>query len=100
MSPTDLHAYLANRDSLIKQDRAFRVDAAKLGNLSETEAAAEQIVRAMKAEEADSVWRAEHEGVEHPFPGMGFLTSKSVITKTKVFHLLNKVRSCCVFFFV
>lgn len=76
----------------MKQDKALRIDAIKQDNLSPTEAAAQQIVRVMRAEEADSVWGAEHEDVEHPFPGMEFLTSRSVIMKTKVFRLLHKVR--------
>lgn len=92
MSSTDLSAYLADRDDLMKQDRALRVDAVKLDNLSATEAAAEEIVRALRAEEAVSVWGAEHDEIEHLFPGMEFLTSRSVIVKTKVFRLLNKVR--------
>jgi adenosine deaminase CECR1 len=96
MSPTDLTTYLAERDTLIKQDRALRVDANKLENLSATEAAAEEIVRALRAEEAVSIWAAEHEGVEHTFPGMEFLTSRSVIVKTKVFNLLRKVCGVCV----
>ena len=75
----------------MKQDRALRVDASKLDNLSSTEAEAERIVRIMRAEEAVSVWGVKHEGIEHPFPGMEFLTSKSVIMETKVFHLLHKV---------
>jgi len=91
MSPTDISTYLADRDSLIKQDRALRLDAIKLDNLSATEAAAEKIVRAIRAEEAVSVWGAEHEDIEHPFPGMEFLTGKSVIMKTKVFNLLRKM---------
>lgn len=92
MTSPDLSAYLANRDELIKQDRALRVDAARLDNLSTTEAKAEEIVRALRAEEAVSVWGAEHENIEHPFPGMEFLTSKSVILRTKVFNILHKVR--------
>ena len=92
MFSTDLSAYLADRDDLIKRDRALRLDAAKLEDLSATEAAAEQIVRAIKAEEAVSVWGAKYKDIEHPFPGMEFLTSKSVIAKTKVFHLLQQVR--------
>ena len=87
----DLSTYLADRDKLIKQDRALRIDSIKLENLSKTEAAAEEIVRAIRAEEAVSVWGEEHEGIEHPFPGMEFLTSRSVIMKTKVFNLLHKV---------
>ena len=93
MSSIDLSAYLADRDKLIKQDRALRVDAVKLDNLSTTEARADEIVRALRAEEAVSVWGAEHQDIEHPFPGMEFLTSKSVILRTKVFNVLHKVCS-------
>lgn len=92
MSSIDLSAYLDERDKLIKQDRALRVDAAKSDTLTSTESAADAIVRAMRAEEAVSVWGADHEGIEHPFPGMEFLTSRAVIMKTKVFDVLHKVR--------
>jgi hypothetical protein len=92
MSSNDLNAYLNERDELIKQDRALRVDAAKSDTLTSTESAADAVVRAMRAEDAVLVWGAEHEGVELPFPGMEFLTSKAVIMKTKVFDVLHKVR--------
>ena len=92
MTSPDLSACLANRDKLIKQDRVLRVDAVRLDNLSTTEAKAEEIVRALRAEEVISVWGAEHENIEHPFPGMEFLTSRSVILRTKVFNILHKVR--------
>jgi len=92
MSSNDLSVYLDDRARLIKQDRALRVDAVKLDNLAPTEAAADEIVRAMRAEEAVSVWGVQHEHIEHPFPGMEFLTSRSVIMKTKVFNVLHKVR--------
>ena len=98
MSSTDLTGYLDDRANLIKQDRALRVDATKLDGLTPTEAAAEKIVRAIRAEEEVSVWGAEHEHIEHPFPGMEFLTSRSVIMRTKVFNLLHKVRSRCLFY--
>ena len=90
--PSDLSAYFANRDELIKQDRALRVDTPKLEDLSATEAKAEEVVRALRAEEAISVWGVEHQDIEHPFPGMEFLTARSVILRTKVFNVLRKVR--------
>ena len=52
MSSTGLGGYLDDRAKLIKQECALRVDAVKLDNLSPTEAAAEEIVRGMRAEEA------------------------------------------------
>ena len=94
-SSTDLSAYLADRSGLIIQDRALRVDATKLGaGLSPTEAAAEEIVRVIRAKEAVTVWGVKRKDIDHPFPGMEFLTFKPVIMKTKVFHLLRKVRAC------
>ena len=91
-SAIDISAHLDEREKLIKQDRALRVDAAKSGVLTSTESAADEIVRAMRAREAVSVWGVEQEGIENPFPGMEFLTSKAVIMKTKVFDILHKVR--------
>lgn len=93
MSSVDISAHLDEREKLIKQDRALRVDAAKSGDLTPTESAADEIVRAMRAREAVSVWGVEQEGIENPFPGMEFLTSKAVIMKTKVFDVLHKVRA-------
>ena len=92
MPSTDLTEYLDDRANLMRQDRALRVDAIKVDSLTPTELAADEIVRAMRAEEAVSIWGAEHEHIEHPFPGMEFLTSRSVIMKTKVFDVLHKVR--------
>lgn len=100
MSLTNLDTYLNDRENLIKRDKALRVDAIKLDNLSKTEAAAEEIVRAMRAEEAVSVWAADYSNLEHPFPGMEFLTSRSMIMKTKVFHLLHKVHFHWLFFVI
>ena len=99
MPSIDLSRYLDDRANLIRQDRALRVDAIKLDDLTPTEAAADRIVRAMRADEAISVWGAEHERIEHPFPGMEFLTSRSVIMKTRVFNVLHKVRSGSFFLF-
>lgn len=39
-----------------------------------TEIEADKIIRELRAAEAISVWDAEHETIEHPFPGMEFLT--------------------------
>jgi adenosine deaminase CECR1 len=86
-----LTQYNKEREELIRQDRALRVDSVKLDNLTAAEAKAECIVRAIRAEEAMSVWDAETEAVPHPFPGMEFLTSKSIIQTTKIFKILHKV---------
>jgi len=50
-------------------------------------------LRAMRAEGAVSVWGAEHEHIEHPFPGMEFSTARPVVMKTKVLDVLHKVTS-------
>lgn len=83
--------YNTEREELIRQDRALRVDSVKLDNLTAAEAKAEQIIRAIRAEEAVSIWDVETETVPHPFPGMEFLTSKTTIQQTKIFKILSKV---------
>ena len=47
-----------------------------------------------------SVWGAEHEHIEHPFPGMEFSTLRPVIMKTKVFNVLHNVTSGRIFILV
>jgi adenosine deaminase CECR1 len=89
MSNVDL--YLQQRAQLIREDRALRVDTAKLEQLTPTEAQAEYIVRKIRNEENISVWGGEHDDIPHPFPGMEFLTARSLIVQTKIFKILSKV---------
>lgn len=78
-----MESYLEQREKLIREDRAQRVDFARISSLSETEAQADAIVRAIREEEAVSVWDTEKYTVQdylpddespNVFPGMNFLT--------------------------
>jgi adenosine deaminase CECR1 len=88
MSNIDL--YLEQRTQLIREDRALRVDATKLEQLTPAETQAEHIVRKIRKEENISVWGGEHDDIPHPFPGMEFLTARSLIVQTKIFNILSK----------
>lgn len=75
MSKTDVAEYQARRTALINEDRALRPDHATTDR-STVELQADKLVRELRAEEALSVWGAEHEDVQHAFPGMEFLTGE------------------------
>lgn len=72
-----LEAYHSARNALIAEDlrhrREYMGDASR-SSLSDEERAADAVLRKIRAEEAEMVWKAEYEGVPHPFPGMEFLT--------------------------
>jgi adenosine deaminase CECR1 len=92
---SDIDLYLDERAQLIREDRALRTDQEILDNLTSSESRAEQIIRDIRQEEAASVWAAEHPEIPHLFPGMEFLTARSLITQTKIFKILNKVLATC-----
>ncbi|KAF9246421.1 Metallo-dependent hydrolase [Melanogaster broomeanus] len=83
--------YLQKRAELISEDRALRVDYARATTFTPTELQADRIVRAIRAQEAETIWGVEHDGVPHPFPGMEFLTGKSIILKTRLFDIVSKM---------
>ncbi|PPQ99222.1 hypothetical protein CVT24_009241 [Panaeolus cyanescens] len=89
-----LEAYHSARNALIADDlrhrREYLGDASR-SSLSDKEKEADAVLRAIRAEEAESVWKREYEGVPHPFPGMEFLTGKKIIEKTKLFKILSKM---------
>ncbi|KAJ3801503.1 hypothetical protein GGU11DRAFT_769377 [Lentinula aff. detonsa] len=88
--PTTLAEYEANRKDLILADRAQRADHKK-GQLSKLEDLADKVIRQVRAAEAASIWSLEYEGIPHPFPGMEFLTGRSIIVQTKLFEILGKM---------
>ncbi|KAE9394098.1 adenosine deaminase-related growth [Gymnopus androsaceus JB14] len=90
MSFNSIAEYEASRNALILADRALRADHKK-GQLSELEALADKVVRDVRAAEAASIWSQDHEGIPHPFPGMEFLTGRSIIVQTKLFEILGKM---------
>ncbi|KAJ3902865.1 hypothetical protein F5879DRAFT_962352 [Lentinula edodes] len=88
--PSAIEEYEANRKELIFADRAQRADHKK-GQLSELEVLADKVIREVRATEAASIWNREYEGIPHPFPGMEFLTGRSIIVQTKLFKILGKM---------
>lgn len=74
MSVPVLEDYLRDRANLIDEDRALRTDRDTTKRFSSAELRADRVVRAIRVEEAETVWGVEHEDVPHPFPGMEFLT--------------------------
>lgn len=69
---SSLDDYLAERDALLKADRALRVDHVRPSTVLERQA--DQIIRRVRADDAKSVWSVQQDEVPHPFPGMEFLT--------------------------
>ena len=76
---TDLEEYFARRERLISEDRGQRLDSGA-GNtiVDEAEVKADRLVRAIRAQEARSIWgpdsSVEVDDGTHLFPGMAFLT--------------------------
>ncbi|KAK1217396.1 hypothetical protein PQX77_019936 [Marasmius sp. AFHP31] len=87
---TQLEQYNAQREELIKSDRALRRDH-QVASLSAVEIEADQIIRKIRAAEANSIWNLDYPSVPHPFPGMEFLTGREIIVKTKLFKILTKM---------
>jgi len=73
MTSQVLTDYLDKREKLIAADRALRVDCVRRANDTTAELRADEVVRAIRAREAVSVWGAEHDDVPHPYTGMEFL---------------------------
>ncbi|KAG8217611.1 Metallo-dependent hydrolase [Butyriboletus roseoflavus] len=84
-----LEDYHAERAALIKADRALRVDYIRPSSILESQA--DQITRRVRVDDAASVWSVQQDEVPHPFPGMEFLTGKSIIQKTKLFQIISKM---------
>ncbi|KDR73569.1 hypothetical protein GALMADRAFT_251310 [Galerina marginata CBS 339.88] len=88
---SSLAEYEAQRASLIEDDRALRREYLTSNSRSEKEIGADKIVRRIRASEAETIWKEEHSSIPHPFPGMEFLTGKSIIVKTQLFEILSKM---------
>ncbi|KAH9932261.1 Metallo-dependent hydrolase [Fomitopsis serialis] len=113
----DTEKYYLQRKHLINEDRALRVDAARLDSLklTATEAKAEAVVRAIRIAEAASIWDGDGsilnydplDSTPNVFPGMAFLTGERIechtvshsplyqaretVTKTELFRILKKM---------
>ncbi|KAG6872014.1 hypothetical protein C0993_002505, partial [Termitomyces sp. T159_Od127] len=66
-----IEAYKSARAALIEGDRSLRRDRQQR---TEAEVRADRVVRAIRTEEASTIWNKEHASIPHPFPGMEFLT--------------------------
>ncbi len=75
--PMDKDDYLEQRSRLISEDRGRRRDLLTLETRTMLEKEADEIVRRIRAEEAESIWKEELTDAPHPFPGMEFLTGLS-----------------------
>jgi adenosine deaminase CECR1 len=71
--PVNENAYFAERDKLVTMDRVLRRDLSHIQSRSALETEADEIVRRVRAEEAEGIWKEDHPDVIHPFPGMEFL---------------------------
>ncbi|RPD64538.1 Metallo-dependent hydrolase [Lentinus tigrinus ALCF2SS1-7] len=86
--------YIRERERLIAEDRSRRVDALALAQATDAEKRADEIVRRIRSEENETVWGPDAPpipGSMHVFPGMGFLTARETIVKTKLFEIASKM---------
>lgn len=77
----DMDDYHTQRQQLIADDRALRIDHAAHREIPEEERRADKILRHIRSSEAESVWSAKQSpkhfhGSQQLFPGMEFLTGK------------------------
>ncbi|KAI0351486.1 Metallo-dependent hydrolase [Trametes cingulata] len=91
-----MYSYVAQRQNLIAQDRALRVDHQTGRTVSDEERRADEILRRIRTSEAESVWSAKNparhpHGSQQLFPGMEFLTARETIMGTKLFDILSKM---------
>ena len=70
-------SYLRARESLIGDERSLRRDHQPIRVISDAERSADQRLRALRAQEAESIWKAHKDPngkLAEMYPGMGFLT--------------------------
>ncbi|KLO10535.1 adenosine deaminase-related growth [Schizopora paradoxa] len=91
MVDNSIESYLAARNALISEERSIRRDFRELHKATDAELHADQIVRAIKLEEAKTIWAIDHPDTPNVFPGMSYLSARSLITKTKIFQLISKM---------
>jgi len=74
MAANSVESYLAARTALISEERALRRDFRELERATEDELHADQIVRAIKLEEAKTIWAVDYPDTPNVFPGMSYLS--------------------------
>jgi adenosine deaminase CECR1 len=67
-----LDDYHARRDALMREDRSLRRENALVA--SDDTRRADAVLRAIRAREAETIWKDEGVSARNTFPGMGFLT--------------------------
>ncbi|KAI0351477.1 Metallo-dependent hydrolase [Trametes cingulata] len=88
--------YRRKREQLISEDRALRPDYSSARALASDEKKADEILRGIRATEAQSVWNGKRpvkhiHGPQQMFPGMEFLTARETIIGTELFKLISKM---------
>ncbi|KAF8635817.1 hypothetical protein AX15_000017 [Amanita polypyramis BW_CC] len=91
MSPSEIEAYREKRTALINEDRSLRRDNVWKSQRSSAEIKADELVRNLRVYEASTIWKEESESIPHPFPGMEFLTGRSIIIRTRIYQILSKM---------
>ena len=82
-----MEAYHKQREDLIRQDRALRVDSRITVAADDVRKRAENIVSKVEIAEGKAIWEKSHEGIPHVFPGMEFLTGQLVPFKALIVNL-------------
>lgn len=70
-------SYLSAREELIEEERSLRRDHQSIRIISEAERAADQRLRVLRTQEAESLWKSHKDPngrLAEMYPGMGFLT--------------------------
>jgi len=89
--------YLKQREALISKDRSLRKDAALNASLTPVQRQADHKLRALRKWEIDNLWKTDGDkssGLDELsdlFPGMGFLTARQRIEKSRLYSVLQKM---------
>ncbi|KAJ1303105.1 hypothetical protein OPQ81_011306 [Rhizoctonia solani] len=86
---SSLEEYKNRRTELIASERALRFDAQTIADATDKEKRAVEIVRALRAKEAQEIWSAKAEKLM--YPGMEFLIAKETILSTKLYEIVKRL---------
>ncbi|KAG9118782.1 hypothetical protein FRC07_006528 [Ceratobasidium sp. 392] len=81
--------YFGERRDLVSAERALRFDSVALANATPPEIRASNIVRSIKAREAEEVWNSADQKLM--YPGMEFLVARETIVKTQIYQIVRKM---------
>ncbi|KIL67962.1 hypothetical protein M378DRAFT_122268 [Amanita muscaria Koide BX008] len=91
MSSSEIETYRAKREAFINDDRSLRRENIWNQQRTEAEIKADSTLRKLRDYEASTIWKEESESILHPFPGMEFLTGRSIIVRTRIYQILSKM---------